>query len=48
MTSILKQKALILLRQALNNPTADFRDGQWEAIEELLLNKSRLLIVQRK
>jgi ATP-dependent DNA helicase RecQ len=47
MTSILKQKALILLRQALNNPTADFRDGQWEAIEELLLNKSRLLVVQR-
>jgi ATP-dependent DNA helicase RecQ len=48
MTNILKQKALILLRQALSNPTADFRDGQWEAIEELLLNKSRLLIVQRK
>lgn len=47
MTSILKQKALILLRQALNNPNADFRDGQWEAIEELLLKKSRLLVVQR-
>jgi ATP-dependent DNA helicase RecQ len=47
MTSILKEKALLLLRQALNNPNADFRDGQWEAIEDLLLNKSRLLVVQR-
>lgn len=47
MTTILKEKALFLLRQALNNPNADFRDGQWEAIEELLLNKSRLLVVQR-
>ncbi|MBD2418537.1 RecQ family ATP-dependent DNA helicase [Anabaena cylindrica FACHB-243] len=47
MTTILKEKALLLLRQALNNPNADFRDGQWEAIEELLLNKSRLLVVQR-
>jgi ATP-dependent DNA helicase RecQ len=47
MTSILKEQALFLLRQALNNPTANFRDGQWEAVEELLLNKSRLLVVQR-
>jgi len=47
MTSILKEQALFLLRQALNNPTANFRDGQWEAIEELLLKKSRLLVVQR-
>jgi ATP-dependent DNA helicase RecQ len=47
MNTILKEKALVLLRQALNNPKADFRDGQWEAIEDLLLNKSRLLVVQR-
>ncbi|WP_245587419.1 DEAD/DEAH box helicase [Cylindrospermum stagnale] len=47
MTTILKEKALFLLRQALNNPNADFRNGQWEAIEELLLNQSRLLVVQR-
>ena len=47
MTTILREKALVLLRQALNNPNADFRDAQWEAIEELLLNKSRLLVVQR-
>ena len=44
---MLREKALFLLRQALNNPNADFRDGQWEAIEDLLLNKSRLLVVQR-
>jgi ATP-dependent DNA helicase RecQ len=47
MTTILKEQALLLLRQALNNPKADFRNGQWEAIEDLLLNKSRLLVVQR-
>ncbi|MDB9310266.1 RecQ family ATP-dependent DNA helicase [Aphanizomenon sp. CS-733/32] len=47
MTTILKEKALFLLRQALNNPNADFHNGQWEAIEDLLLNKSRLLVVQR-
>ncbi|AFY35361.1 RecQ family ATP-dependent DNA helicase [Calothrix sp. PCC 7507] len=47
MVTQLKEKALLLLRQALDNSTADFRPGQWEAIEELLLNKSRLLVVQR-
>lgn len=47
MTTIRREKALVLLRQALNNLNADFRDAQWEAIEELLLNKSRLLVVQR-
>ena len=47
MTSILREKALFLMRQALNNPNADFRDGQWEAIKDLLENKSRLLVVQR-
>lgn len=47
MTSALKQKALSLLRQALNNPTAEFRAGQWEAIEVLLSQQERLLVVQR-
>lgn len=41
-----KQKALIYLRAALNNPQASFRDGQWESIEQLL-NKNRVLVVQR-
>jgi ATP-dependent DNA helicase RecQ len=43
LTSALKQKALSLLRQALNNSTAEFRAGQWEAIEVLLSQQERLL-----
>jgi len=43
----LKQYAHKLLRIALNNNTADFRDGQWEAIENLVKNRKRLLLVQR-
>lgn len=42
-----KEKALLLLRQALDNPTSNFRPGQWEAIEELIERRSRLLVVQR-
>ncbi|WP_293139102.1 hypothetical protein [Okeania sp. SIO3I5] len=47
MTDINQQKALSLLQLALNNPTAEFRDGQWEAIAAITENKSRLLVVQR-
>ncbi|MDJ0556236.1 MAG: DEAD/DEAH box helicase family protein [Microcoleaceae cyanobacterium MO_207.B10] len=47
MTSNNQQKALLLLRQALNNSTAEFRDGQWEAIEAITEYQSRLLVVQR-
>ncbi len=43
----IKQTALSLLRTALNNPLADFRDGQWEAISTLIDDKCRLLVVQR-
>ena len=43
----MQNRALELLRQALNNPTAQFREGQWEAISELVENRSRLLVVQR-
>jgi len=32
---------------ALNDPTAQFRDGQWEAIEFLITAGKRLLLVQR-
>jgi ATP-dependent DNA helicase RecQ len=38
---------LQLLRQALNDPAADFRDGQWQAIEALAQRRARLLLVQR-
>jgi ATP-dependent DNA helicase RecQ len=47
MATELKNQALLLFRQALNNPTADFRDGQWEAITALIQERSRLLVVQR-
>ncbi|MEH1810970.1 MAG: RecQ family ATP-dependent DNA helicase [Nostoc sp.] len=47
MTTNLQEQGLLLLRQALDNSTADFRPGQWEAIEELLKVRSRLLVVQR-
>ena len=47
MSSNLKQGALELLRQAVDDPTAQFRQGQWEAIEDLLLRRAKLLVVQR-
>ncbi|MBU0690863.1 DEAD/DEAH box helicase, partial [bacterium] len=36
-----------LLRRALDNPQGDFRAGQWEAIEQLVEQRARLLVVQR-
>src|SRR6185295_6611493 len=36
-----------LLRRALQDPEADFRDGQWEAIEALVNHRRKLLVVQR-
>ncbi|MBD2775685.1 RecQ family ATP-dependent DNA helicase [Iningainema tapete] len=42
-----QEEARSLLRQSLDNPTADFHTGQWEAIEELVERRSRLLVVQR-
>ncbi|MDQ6693596.1 MAG: DEAD/DEAH box helicase, partial [Chloroflexota bacterium] len=36
-----------LLRWALDDPTADFRSGQWEAIEALTQHSARMLVVQR-
>lgn len=47
MTAELKSKALSLLRRALDCPTADFREEQWEAIATLLQQQARLLVVQR-
>ena len=42
-----REHALALLRRALGNPSANFRDGQWEAIEALVNRRERLLVVQR-
>ena len=43
----LREEDLQLLRQALDQPRAEFRPGQWEVIEELIQKRSRLLVVQR-
>lgn len=40
-------EALVLLRRALDNGHATFRDGQWEAINDLVNNRKRLIVVQR-
>jgi ATP-dependent DNA helicase RecQ len=42
-----RKDALALLRRALADPFADFRDGQWEAIDALVNRRERLLVVQR-
>ena len=39
--------ALKLLRLALCNGAAEFRDGQWDAIDALVNRRERLLVVQR-
>ncbi|HEV2494942.1 MAG TPA: RecQ family ATP-dependent DNA helicase [Terriglobia bacterium] len=43
----MRTKGLNLLRQALQDRDADFRDGQWEAILALVQRRARLLVVQR-
>ena len=43
----LREEGLALLRKALGDPSAQFRPGQWEAIERLLRDRARLLVVQR-
>lgn len=42
-----KQEAQQLLQTALANPAAAFRDGQWEAIDALVNQRQKLLVVQR-
>ena len=42
-----RTQAQQLLQTALANPTAEFRDGQWEAIDGLVNHRKRLLVVQR-
>lgn len=47
MSPITQNNALALLRRAVDNPKADFRPGQWEAIDGLVNHKKRLLVVER-
>ena len=45
--STTKHEALALLRRSLDNGRATFREGQWEAINDLVNNRKRLIVVQR-
>ncbi len=42
----MKDEALKFLKTALNNPSATFREGQWQSIAGLL-DRQRMLVVQR-
>ena len=39
--------ALTLLKRLLDDSVADFRDGQWEAIDALVNHRKRMFLVQR-
>ncbi|NDL59141.1 RecQ family ATP-dependent DNA helicase [Phytoactinopolyspora mesophila] len=43
----LKDEAEALLRRLVGNPAAAFRDGQWEAVRDLVDHQRRVLVVQR-
>src|SRR5450830_845464 len=45
--SMNQNKAEVLLKTALANPSAQFRDGQWEAIDTIVNQRQKLLVVQR-
>src|SRR5436305_6833138 len=47
MSNPLYDKGLALVRQALANPVAEFRPGQWEAVHAVAAQRARLLVVQR-
>ena len=42
-----RSESLALLQSAVNDQDADFRDGQWEAIDALVNRRERLLVVER-
>ena len=42
-----RSELLALLRVAVNDQDAEFRDGQWEAIDALVNRRERLLVVER-
>jgi ATP-dependent DNA helicase RecQ len=43
----MRKQALELLRKSLDDPKAEFREGQWEAISAAVENRSKVLVVQR-
>ncbi len=46
-TKIDKNTALELLRKLTNDPNANFRSGQWEAIDRLVNHRKSMVVVQR-
>lgn len=44
---VMRERALELLRRAVGDPRAQFRPGQWEAIQALVERRERLLVVER-
>ncbi|MGL5289417.1 MAG: RecQ family ATP-dependent DNA helicase [Aeromonas sp.] len=44
---MIRVQAQRLLQTALANPSAEFREGQWEAIDALVNHRQKLLVVQR-
>ena len=42
-----KNEAEQLLKTAVNDPAAKFRPGQWEAIDALVNQRRKLIVVQR-
>ncbi len=42
-----RSQAQQLLKTALANPNAEFREGQWEAIDALVNQRQKMLVVQR-
>jgi ATP-dependent DNA helicase RecQ len=47
MEKVLQEQALALLGQSVGNPQANFRAGQFEAVEHLMENRGPLLVVER-
>lgn len=41
------EEGLRLLRESTGNSTAEYREGQWEAIEHILNKRGPLLVVQK-
>ena len=47
MLTLERSKAEELLKRAVDDPTARFRDGQWEAIDAIVNHRRKLMVVQR-
>ena len=42
-----QESALALLRKSLNNEHAAFRENQWEAIDTVVNQQKKLLVIER-